>query len=332
MKKITTSSIQALLQGASLLACGGGLTYTEQLRLTRAPLLRAALKKGIVLLDARDLSDDAICVTVSEVGAAGAPPMQRTALPEALQEWQRQTGKVVSAIIPGEVGQETIVLEAAATLGLPVVDADLAGCRAVPRLSYMALVVKGKSFTMSPLVVVTEAGEVTFLPQQSSLELDEQKVRALVPEGQVITLLGGCVTGAQIKADLNYHSYSLALHLGKVLRTGKSISTLLPTAVLLSPLEGVVEQSTLGEAAGFDQKVIQIRTKLGVAEVVIENEFMQLTLNSSVYSFPQLIMMYDVRQQRGLHSSEVEVGKKVTLLVADAFEFWKHSPDNGTKN
>lgn len=324
MKSITLNNSDALLRGASLLACGGGLSFTEQRRLMKKPVLAKALRVGIRLLSPDELADDAVCATLSEVGASDAPVMDKALLPQAKALLEQKTGNKITALIPGEIGQESILLEAAAILNLPVVDADLAGCRAVPRLTDSALVVQGVPFTMSPMVILNDEGEARFIKQQSSLQDDEQQVRALVKPKKVVTLLGGLVTGKTIKEFLDYRSYSVAIKLGKALVQSKNLPSILPTACLLPPTVATVRKVKKIASQGFDQKLAFLQTKSGdTVGLEIENEYMKLTKPGGEFAFPQLIMAYSPELQRGLHSSEIVTGKTVTVLVADMFDFWK---------
>ncbi len=324
MKRVTNKSLPLLLRGASLLSCGGGLSYTEQLKLTRKKTLVLALKKGIELIPAKDLPDNGWCITISEVGEASAPVMDKSQLPKALELFETRTGKKVRALIPGEIGQEAIVLESAAILNLPIVDADLSGCRAVPRLTDLALVVRGVPFTMSPLVVLRADGRMEFVPQQPSLADDEARVRGCVPIGEVVTLVGAAVRGKIVKHYLDYASYSVALSLGRALTQGRALRTMLPTACLFGPVNGMITRVQEEREDGFSKKRVTLVTR-GKQEITIdvENEYMHLHVGGKTYSFPQLVMLFSERKKRGIHSSEIKEGDQVTVMVADAFDFWK---------
>lgn len=317
---INQSNINHLLRGASLLACGGGLPFVQQQKMCRQATLSQALRQGIVLLDPEELADNDLCVTVSEVGAASAPVMDKSNLVQALQLFEAKTGQKVTALIPGEIGQESIVIEAAARLQLPIVDSDLSGCRAVPRLSDLALVRLGVPFTMSPLVVMGSANTLTFVAQQASLSADEDLVRALVPPGQIVTLLGAGISGQAIKQRLNYRSYSLAMLIGK-----KGL-TALKNPVLLDH-HGQIAGINIQQSDGFDKKIITIVAFAKKIVIEVENEYMKLVVGGVGFEFPQLIMLVEPQSGRGLHSSETKVNQKVRVMVLDAFDFWKGKND-----
>ncbi len=323
MPNNSITNLDLLLRGASILACGGGLSFTEQTKLLKSARLQQALRNGITLLSREALKDNDVFATVSEIGAASAPVMDKSSLPKALQLLEKKTGTKIAGLIPGEIGQETITLEAAAILGLPIVDCDLSGCRAVPRLNNLALAVQGIPFTMSPLVVLQSSGEMVFVKQQKTLEQDEALVRKLVPAGQVVTMLGGCIRGKTIQTFLPYDSYSIATELGKSVLNGKLTPQVFPTPLLLGPVRftitGIVEQ----ESDGFNKKVVSFSSSKGQGSITVENEYMELQLNGQQFTFPQLIMLIDIKKKRGLHSSELKTGTKATLVVGDAFPFWK---------
>ena len=339
-------NIEQLLRGASLLACGGGLNYAEQKK-TLLKLKRAKKLHKLSLMPASELKDTDLCITVGEVGAAGAPPLDKAAIKNALEVFCLQTGKKPVAIVPPEVGQESIVLEVAAELGLPIIDTDMAGCRAVPRLTDLAMVVQNPEYTFSPLVVQTAKGECQFIPKQKSLALDELAVRSVIPEGEVVVMLGGGITGKQIKGMLDYGSYTKAIALGAAMEQGaqknsslvKEMPSLLPTKCLLEPVLCKVTQSKEVESGGFlNNEVVLESIKTGQKfNLLVENEYMELTSpgtktsEAKKYSFPQLIMLANKSLSLGVHSSELKVGLTVTLLVADSFAFWKKTKDTENK-
>lgn len=315
MTKLTLSTIDNLLRGASLLACGGGLKFSEQKRL--------ASGKSVTLLDPRRLPAAAWCAAVSEVGAADAPVMVKTKLPQAIKLLEAKTGKKITALIPPEIGQEAIVIDAAAITGLPIVDADLAGCRAVPRLDNLALVVQGLKFTMSPAVVLTSAGRVQFIPQQANLSADEAQVRRLVPKGQIVTLVGGLVSAPAIKRYLNYRSYTVAINLGSALKQGQPLRQVLSTPILFGPKTILVKTIQTVNTSGFDTKIVTLVIDGQPAKLDVENEYMKFQFKNRTFAFPQLIMVFDQKKNRGVHSSELYQGDRYNLIVADAFSFWK---------
>jgi len=315
MTKLTPSTIDSLLRGASLLACGGGLKLSEQRRL--------AAGKSVPLIDPSRLPANAWCATVSEVGAADAPVMVKTKLPQAVKLLEAKTGKKIVALIPPEIGQEAIVIDAAAITGLPIVDSDLAGCRAVPRLNNLALVVQGIKFTMSPAVVLTLSGRMQFILRQANLEADETRVRRLVPKGQVVTLVGGLVSAATIKQYLNYHSYTTAIKLGSALKKGQPLRQVLPTPILLGPKTIIIKTIQPVTSRGFDSKIVAMIIDGQKAKLEVENEYMKLQFNRQRFAFPQLIMIFDQKGGQGIHSSDLVQGKSYDLVVADAFAFWK---------
>jgi len=315
MTNLTPAVIDSLLRGASLLSCGGGLKLSQQKKL--------AAGKNARLLDPDRLPATAWCATVSEVGAAAAPVMVKTKLPQAVKLLEAKTGKTIAALIPPEIGQEAIVIDAAAITGLPIVDSDLAGCRAVPRLDNLALVAQGIKFTMSPAVILTASGRTQFIPRQANLSADEARVRRLVPKGQVVTLIGGIVSTATIRRYLNYHSYTTAIKLGAALKKDRSLRQILPTPILLGPKKIKIQTIRPILSRGFDSKIVTMTIDGQKAKLQVENEYLKLRFNRQTFAFPQLIMIFDRGQ--GIHSSELAQGKSYSLAVADAFAFWKES-------
>jgi len=320
---ISIENIDLLLRGASILACGGGVPYKDQHQQLLTPLLQSALQSGVMLLEPEELEPEDRFITVAEIGAADAPVMDKSKLKKALQVLQQNTGHPITGLIPGEIGQEATTLEAAAVLKLPVVNSDLAGCRAVPRLTDLSLVAQGVGFTMSPLVVLQKSGKISFIPQSPSLNVDEDTVRKLVPKGEVITMLGGMITGRTIQRFLGYKSYTVAIEIAKMLDKKKLEDSAFPTEMLMGPLACEVGNIAVKEKSGFSDKTVTLQSSVGLVELEIENEFMKVTLAGKTFAFPQLIMLIDSNKSIGLHSSEIQTGMNVSLIVCDAFSFWK---------
>ncbi len=315
MTKLSVKAKDNLLRGASLLACGGGLKLSEQKKL--------AAGKSVNLVDPNRLRDNTWCATVSEVGSADAPVMVKTELPRAIKLLEAKTGKKIAALIPPEIGQEAIVIDAASIISLPIVDSDLAGGRAVPRLDNIALVVQGIKFTMSPAVVLTPNGKVNFIPRQANLSADESRIRSLVPKGKVVTLIGGLVSAATIKKYLNYHSCSTAINLGAALKKDRPLKQVLPTPILFGPKKITIRAIKTVSKHGFDSKIVAMDIDGQKAKLTVENEYLRLQINRRVFAFPQLIMIFDPKKDQGVHSSDLTQGKSYELIVADAFDFWK---------
>jgi DUF917 family protein len=321
--KLNNTNVDALLRGASLLACGGGLSFREQQRLVATKAVRAALDKGVSLLPPTYLPPNAVVATVSEVGAADAPVVDKSNLPAALKLLEQKTGKKIAAIIPGEVGQEAIMIDAATILGLPIIDADFSGGRAVPRLSDSILLRNGVPFTMSPLVVLFTDGRMQFIGKQESLRKDEQLVRALVPKGQIVTIVGGMVDIQTVVRFLDQKSYSMAMNIGLRAKAHQRISDTFPSPILFGPVWATVKSVKQLSSKGFNEKHVVLGMRSGEATLTIQNEFMSCTFGERMFAFPQMIMLLNASGSRGLHSSEVIQGKRVVLMIADAFACWK---------
>ena len=118
--------VKDLARGAVLLGTGGGGDpYVGQL------MLQQQVKQGryVEVIEAEDLDDDAVVVSVAGIGAP-------TVLVEHLQadevclrlleQMEKILGRKVDALIPAEVGglNSVIPLALGAQVGLPVIDAD----------------------------------------------------------------------------------------------------------------------------------------------------------------------------------------------------------------
>lgn len=318
MKKLNKDSIENLLRGSSLLSCGGGLSYQEQ-----STLISNSGISAFRLLDPEELSADSRSITVAELGPSDAPPLDHSKVKELINFFEQETGEKITHILPGEIGQEAVTLSASTHLSLPIIDSDLAGGRAVPSLSDIAIASKVPDFTMSPLAVMTANGEFEFLPKQSSIQEDENKLRSIVGKhkNQVLLFAGATLSGDFIKSNLAYSTYSLAISIGEDMRNGifppRLLKTYLPSIeVSISSIEEI-------DTGGFlDKKVIL--SAEGIKFVMsIENEYMSLESVACNYAFPDLITLYDQGECIGISSGAVMVGMEAILTVFKRHKLWR---------
>jgi uncharacterized protein len=162
------------LRGLTLLGTGGG----GPPQMGRESLLRA-LDDGTPLewRELGALPPDTWTATVAELGSGapgdGPPPEERARLglseaggspmTDALHALAAHAGVELGAVVPGEIGAGNVPvpLTTAASMGLPTVDGDYGGGRALPELSQAVPAVLGRS--VYPVSMVDGWGNVTVL-------------------------------------------------------------------------------------------------------------------------------------------------------------------------
>jgi len=184
MRTLGWQEIDDILVGATVMGCGGGGELEEG----RAFLRRIYDEGRVVMLAAPDeLAGDTL--VACPYGVGGLVPgdegfyCDRPLTAEhpgalAVRAVADQIGRDIGAIITGELGGTSIAdaFVPAATLGLPVVDADPVG-RAVPELQHSLFFAHGVRLT--PQAVVNEIGDSVLITHVADGARAEALVRAL---------------------------------------------------------------------------------------------------------------------------------------------------------
>ena len=130
--------VRDILTGAAFFGGGGGGSLGDGLRLLDE--LERKGKVEIELLDLAEMAEDECAVMVAEIGAPKAFKL-RSSFPETvtavgvMRDALQRGGRRLRYLMSGELGgmNTAVPLCAAASLGIPVIDADGTG-RAVPEL------------------------------------------------------------------------------------------------------------------------------------------------------------------------------------------------------
>lgn len=210
-----------LARGAALLGTGGG----GDPHVGRLLVAEAIREHGpLTILDPEELDDDVLIIPTAQMGA---PTVVAEKLPagtegsRALTTLEEHLGRTAFATMPIECGgvNSMIPLQLAAVRGLPVVDADGMG-RAFPELQMETFSVYGVSG--SPLAIAGEAGEKAVIDTGADNKRMEDFARALTVQlGGVAHIAEYAMTGAEVKRVAVPRTLSLALGVGRAIRTAR---------------------------------------------------------------------------------------------------------------
>jgi len=236
---VDKTEAEDLIRGLTLLGTGGG--GTQQMGRRR---LLAVLRSGksIQWIDPSEVADDGW--TCSGFGMGSIAPQrtmtrdERLALgygdivsPEPLVEAIRYLGNYrevdIQVLVPFELGagNTTAPLFAAAILGLPVVDGDYAGGRAVPELAVVTPVVKGHAF--HPATICDPWGNRILVQSTPSVAVAERLGKAISGVTRLPDPLAACahagflLCGADMKECLVPGTLTRALHVGQAIRLAR---------------------------------------------------------------------------------------------------------------
>ncbi len=315
---ITNDNIGHLLKGASLLACGGGLAYEAQLKDIKKIL--SALPISLIPLS--DLDDDDPVITICEIGPSDAPPVSKRALPELVgllsSKYHLPAPK---AVLPFEIGQESITLESAVVLKLPIIDSDMAGQRAVPKVG-LDLVNLSDKRSVGPVLAVNSKGTVLSITKTANAPQVEQKLRAFAFESKgVVLVISDYQKAKAITPILKHQAYSYAVKLGAGNNSDFSERIKYQadiTVTAISPYSKAGFHSAIITATDQSENILTLDTM---------NEFIHLANqhNSTSYDFPDLIILIDPADGHGVASANIVIGQKYHLLVVASINSWRNA-------
>lgn len=317
---ITNKNIDRLVKGASLLTTGGGLSYAEQKKsLSRLKNL------SINILSLDELSENLYICTAAELGPSNAPPLEKNnIIKKMLNILENASGKKISAIYPPEIGQESIIIETASLLGLPILDFDSTGLRAVPFLDINLFNLNNLPFPFDPIVVCTDQGEIFLLKEVNSYERVETILRHItkLSRNGIVFLLGGI---AKVKDLKKNHSHSLpylkALNIGS-LKNIKQVENVLHPKM---KIEGTILENKENKIEGFFAQNVLVKDSSGKKyKLIILNEviFLLNENNNILSSVPERILLINPEILTGISSADLKKGRKILIMVLDPEKQW----------
>jgi DUF917 family protein len=325
---ITHEDVADLCTGSVFLATGGGGDpYISQI------LVQEALKKygPVDLLPLADLPDDALVVTIGEVGA---PSVSLEQLPigteslDVIDRFEEWVGRKITHIVSFEVGgaNSVIPLIAAAAKNIPLIDGD-GMARALPEAQMMTFAIEGVRPT--PALAVDYTGGCVYFDTRDAVLYERQVRNLAMAMGGMVFTAEHPMTSEEARRAIIPGTISFALELGRLLRENFGNAGLVE-----KPLKDLFDSSDYGllkhlytgkivdinrkTVGGFDvgEAVIEsVGGKQGPMHLSIKNEFLAATVDGQlVASVPDLITMVDHETSSPINSERVHYGQRVTIF------------------
>jgi DUF917 family protein len=214
---ITHEDVADLCTGSVFLATGGGGDpYISQI------LVQEALKKygPVDLLPLADLPDDALVVTIGEVGA---PSVSLEQLPigteslDVIDRFEEWVGRKITHIVSFEVGgaNSVIPLIAAAAKNIPLIDGD-GMARALPEAQMMTFAIEGVRPT--PALAVDYTGGCVYFDTRDAVLYERQVRNLAMAMGGMVFTAEHPMTSEEARRAIIPGTISFALELGRLLR------------------------------------------------------------------------------------------------------------------
>lgn len=324
---ITPAHIGNLARGAAVLGTGGGGDpYIGAL------LARQALASGDVsVLGLDEVPDDAHVLFVAMMGAPTVMVEKLPSLEEVVKPvlaLGAQLGRPVTHIACAEVGgvNSTIPIAAAASLGLPLVDADGMG-RAFPELQMVLPTLYG--VTASPFAFGDEKGNIGVLQTADNSWTERIARVACVEMGCSVMIAGFSMSGAAARESLVAGSLSRCIAIGERIIAAREAKT--------DPVAATVE--LLGGRELFDGKVVDVQraTTTGFARgraridgegsssltLQFQNEHLVAESGGGILATtPDLIMVLEGESGEPITTEGLRYGQRVRVIAAPADERW----------
>nr|QEO75063.1 hypothetical protein [uncultured bacterium] len=331
MREIGVTELRHVARGAAILGTGGGgdpyigTLVAEQAINECGPVLVAEL---------HEVPDDAL---VAGIGVIGAPTVMVEKLPagdEAVSAFltlQREIGRPITHVLPIEVGGMNAVapFPVAASLGLPILDADCMG-RAFPMVQMVVCTLDG--ILARPMAIADEKGNSIVLDVRDNHWAERLARSATIGMGCTALLSSFPMTGEQARAGTIPGTLTKAARLGELVERTRMGPTDVPAAIA----------SFLGGRVVFSGKVIDVNrhTETGFARgeawvdglgacagstcrLAFQNEHLVASLDGEVVtSVPDLICVLDAEGEP-IPAERLRYGQRVAVVGAPCHPRWR---------
>ena len=343
IRTLTEQEMIDMMQGSSIQASRSSNTETLVKRVKEA----YAQGRKFTMISLDDLPDEWTVANLVGVGGGGAweyvtertkkqnLPLVQNLPARAVQALSKQIGKKIDAVIRFEpAGQTLNTFIAAAELGIPVVDACLAG-RAVPELSMQTSFAAGVN--TGPGALVTRWGDVVYLNQVIDDYRVEDLARALaVASGGGASMAYNPMPGRQLKKVVIPGDVSTSIAYGRTLREARQrgeepVAALLTASKGFKLFQGVVTKADMKGDGGFTWWDVELKGSGPYAghayKVFVKNENLLGWLDGKPDAMaPDLIINLDPKTGDTIVGPSLggyNVNQEVVLVSIPAHALWR---------
>jgi DUF917 family protein len=321
------AELEDLAVGAAILGTGGGGNpYVGKL------LARQAISANgpVELVSLDEVPDGALTVFSAMMGA---PTVMIEKIPRgdelvrAFEALQEHLGCPITHVVPAEIGgiNSMLPIAAAATLRLPLVDADGMG-RAFPEVQMCTPTIFGISAT--PMALADEKGNTGVIETIDNRWTERLSRSITVDFGCTALIALYPMSGAAARESLIASTLTLAEDLGRLLRGGHGIDGVLRRLRGHRLFEGKVadvERRTIGGFARGEARLDGTGADAGsTLRIRFQNEHLiALRDDAVVASVPDLIIVLDAETGAPITTEELRYGFRVAVVAAPCDERWR---------
>lgn len=331
MREIGADELRHIARGAAILGTGGGgdpyigRLVAEQAVLEYGPVLAAEL---------HEVPDDAV---VAGIGMIGAPTVMIEKLPagqEAVTAFltlQREIGRPITHVLPIEVGgmNSLAPFPVAASLGLPVLDADCMG-RAFPMVQMVVCTLDG--VLAKPLAIADEKGNSIVLDVRDNHWAERLARSATIGMGCTALMSSFPMSGKQARDITIPGTLTLASRLGRLVEQARrdrqdpcaAIASFLGGRVLFTgKVVDVVRATDPGFAKGEAWLEGLAAYDGGNCRLAFQNEHLVASRDGEVVaSVPDLICVLDAEGEP-VPAERLRYGQRVSVVGAPCHPRWR---------
>jgi uncharacterized protein len=332
MRLVNEDQLDDLAIGAAVLGTGGGGN----------PYLGALLAKRAIqecgpvqLVTVDEVPADALIVASAGMGAptVGIEKLPRGDEPvRALLALQAYLGRPVTHTISIEAGgsNSTTPFRVAATLGIPVVDADGMG-RAFPEIQMVTATLCGVAAT--PMALTDEKGNTAIIDTIDNHWAERFSRSLTIDMGCVAKIALYPLSGHQLGKAMIPGTISLAEELGRLIRTtraahGDPIAAVEDRLCGYRLMNGTIVDVARRTEAGFAKGHARIEgagQDIGSSMVIhFQNEHLVGLRDGEVLAcVPDLIIILDADTGAPITTEELRYGFRVTVIAAPCDARWR---------
>ncbi|MFM1655668.1 DUF917 domain-containing protein [Brevibacillus sp. B_LB10_24] len=338
MRTLQLQEVEDILHGACIFGTGGGGSLSEGLELVRGLYGKG---KQVTLVPLNEVADDWLVASPYYVGSV-APPDEEVArvlsgLPTAeahvstlaARALEAYLGQPLQAVVATELGGNTAcAIEAAISLGVPLIDADPAG-RAVPDLAHTTFHIFGVS--ISPFALANRYGDTIIVTETVNHGHAERIARSFATiSGNLAGVCDHPVNGQRLRQSVIPGTLTQAERVGQARRLaceeGKS-----PVAAVIKAGggqllgEGVIREARWQDVGGFiEGEVIIDSGESSPLSIWFRNEHMVARRGGEIVSvIPELITILNRNTGMPILNPDCQAGMEVAVLTFPAPEAWE---------
>ncbi|MEH7123021.1 DUF917 domain-containing protein [Bacillus sp. JJ1503] len=339
MRTLTQQEAEDILYGACIYGTGGGGDLKEGLRIISEIYSNG---KQVRMVSLEDVEKDWLIASPYYVGSVASPKKEVVEKLEnllkskenvsvlAAKSLQKALGKKLDAVIPTELGANIAwAMETAASLNIPLVDADPAG-RAVPDIAHTTFNIF--DIPIAPFALANKYGDVLIVQSVANHDRAEDIARNFaISSGNIAGMCDHPILGERLMSTVIRDTLTNSERVGKARRLAneQGLSPINPICEAGQGrilIKGTVTSSNWKDVIGFIEGNITISSLDGkdYLSLWFRNEHMVARNGDGIVSIiPELITVVDLNDGHPILNPNCKEGMEVAVITYPAPQAWE---------